>query len=209
MKKGRGRPPAQKIPKKLSRPRKEDSEENAAPSPTKKVEEKKAGSFSNYESDVTPSSESELDAGAMSDECDDMNWRPYGEVRVKKRRDSGIKEREDKEDEAWRPGKVLDKHVKGPKASHKAKVVAGPGGPPKKRGRPPKGGAESEIAKSKDKKSGKGRGRPKKSAAPEEKDDDEKDEEDGDEKDEEDEEEAEDDAEEVEDGEEGDDEDDE
>ena len=71
--KGRGRPPAANA-KKAGRPAK------GTGSP-KKETGRKSPAFEYYEDYELSTSESEPDAGAVSDESGDLNWRPYGEVR--------------------------------------------------------------------------------------------------------------------------------
>jgi len=150
-KKGRGRPAVVKHLKAVKK-----TEKAAAPSP--------------YYYDVFNSSESELDAGAMSDESGD--WRPTGAARKKKRPVKKGKTKRKDDDDSFSPKKSKGKGAakKGAKAKKK---VAAPGSSVKKRGRPAKEGIQKTPTPSK---KGKGRGRPKKSAVPVESEDDEKEE---------------------------------
>lgn len=102
---------------------------------------KKASSPVHYLYDLDDSSDSELDDGAKSDASEDMNYRPWGECKVKKRKISGTKKEEGSDDgDNWRPGKDFPGLKAKPKNKTKARKVSqdGEGLPPKKRGRPAK-----------------------------------------------------------------------
>jgi len=102
---------------------------------------KKASSPVHYLYDLDDSSDSELDDGAKSDASEDMNYRPWGECKVKKRKVSGTKKEEGSDDgDNWRPGKDFPGLKAKPKNKTKARKVSqdGEGLPPKKRGRPAK-----------------------------------------------------------------------
>lgn len=152
---GRGRPPAAGKKKAAGRGR--------PPKETKTGEvakKKKASSPIRYEYDLDDSTSggSEPDEGARSDDSDDWNYRPYGDIRVKKKRKVSQEYNSEDDGDNWRPGKAFPgsdkKYVKAKKVAA-AGSTANDVKTPKKRGRPPK--------------DAKGRGRPAKDGKDEEK----------------------------------------
>lgn len=129
-KKGRGRPSVKKSAGRGRPP--------AGQGPPKK----KKSSPVRYEYELSDSTDSEIDAGGKSDDTDDMNYRPYGEVRVKKRKVSkeyNISSESDGGD--WKPGKAFLGQKKVTKEKKK-KRLSEDGAAQKGRGRPPK---ESKV----------------------------------------------------------------
>jgi len=132
---GRGRPKKVEV-KKVGKGRQSKDGED-------KIERKKAKSPVHYLYDLSDSSDTDVDDGARSDASDDWNYRPHGDVRVKKRKISGAKVEDESDDgDNWRPGKAFP----GLKVKAKARKASGNEDdlPPKKRGRPSKN-KESEI----------------------------------------------------------------
>jgi len=145
---GRGRPRKGEVKKEVAkkdgrgRPRKDEED---------KGEKKKAKSPVPYLYDLSDPSDSEEDDGAKSDVSDDLNYRPYGDIRVKKRKISEGKKGEDSDEgDNWKPGKTLPGlKAKAPSAYMKAKAKKASGDgvdlPLKKRGRPPKKAKSADI----------------------------------------------------------------
>jgi len=144
---GRGRPRKGEEKKEVikkdgrGRPRKDEED---------KGEKKKAKSPVPYLYDLSDPSDSEEDDGAKSDVSDDMNYRPYGDIRVKKRKIPELKKgRDDSSDDGdnWKPGKTIPglKGTVTPKAKAKKVSLDGDDLPPKKRGRPPKNAKSAPV----------------------------------------------------------------
>jgi len=131
-----------KIKKSVGRGRPKKGEEKKAgrgrPPGAQGAAKKKATSPVHYLYDLSDSTDSDVDEGARSDASDDWNYRPYGDVRVKKRKQSrDHKDYESEEGDNWRPGKAFPGEKVKSSAKVKARKPSGDGRK-KNRGRPPK-----------------------------------------------------------------------